>query len=146
MPQQVWHNVCMVSATLSVEALPSDILVLDLRAVEEGSPLDTLIQFSADTGIELRVLHDIVIPARTLKHRRSRHETLSRDESDKLARVARVFRFAVRVFGHREKALRWMSKSKAKFEGRSPLELLQTEVGGRLVEELLGQIDHGMFA
>jgi uncharacterized protein (DUF2384 family) len=29
--------------------------------------------------------------------------------------------------------------------GRTPMSLLTTEVGARMVEELLGQIAHGMF-
>jgi len=47
--------------------------------------------YPALPGVELKHIYDIVIPARTLKHRRSRKESLSRDESDKLARLVRVF-------------------------------------------------------
>jgi uncharacterized protein (DUF2384 family) len=39
-----------------------------------------------------------------------------------------------------------MREPRARFEGRTPLEMMVTEAGGRLVEEMLLQIDEGMFA
>ena len=44
----------------------------------------------------------MVIPPRTLKHRRQRQEPLNLDESDRLARVARIYELAVKVYGDRE--------------------------------------------
>ena len=108
--------------------------------------METMTTFVATSGVELKDLYDIVIPARTLKHRRSRKQTLSPDESDKLARLIRVFDQAVAVFGDRERARNWLNKPKKRFEERTPLQMLRTEVGGRMVEEMLGQIDEGMFA
>ena len=39
-----------------------------------------------------------------------------------------------------------MRQPKVRFEGRTPLQMMVTEAGGRLVEEMLLQIDDGMFA
>jgi putative toxin-antitoxin system antitoxin component (TIGR02293 family) len=50
------------------------------------------------------------------------------------------------VFGDAAKAARWLRKPNRALNGLEPLRLLQTETGGRAVEELLGQIDHGIFA
>ena len=108
--------------------------------------LVTVHDFLAASGIAWKDVYDIVIPARTLKHRRARREALSRDESDKLARLVRVFDQAVAVLGDAGRARVWLAKPKHRFAGKTPLELLRTEVGGRLVEEMLGQVDDGMFA
>lgn len=135
----------MSEAVAILEPVPLHVL-LDRRSVEEGVPVDSMLAFVADSGLEMRDVHDIVIPARTLKHRRARKEPLSRDESDKLARLIRIFDQAVKVFGDREKVLRWLGKPKQRFQGETPLHLLRTEVGGRMVEQLLGQIDEGFFA
>lgn len=125
-------------------------LLLDLRfnleSVEAGVPVDTMTSFVSASGMELKDIYDIVIPARTLKHRRSRKESLSRDESDKLARLVRVFDQSVTVFGDVEQARQWLNKSKKRFDDRTPLQMLRTDLGGRMVEEMLGQIDEGMFA
>jgi putative toxin-antitoxin system antitoxin component (TIGR02293 family) len=121
-------------------------LRLDLSRIESGVPVATMSDFVASSGLALKDFYDVVIPARTLKHRRARREPLSRDESDKLARLVRVFDHTVRVFDGIERARAWLNKPKRRFEGRTPLEMLRTETGGRLVEEFLFQIEHGMFA
>lgn len=109
-------------------------------------PVETMTSFVSASGVQLKDIYDIVIPARTLKHRRSRRESLSREESDKLARLVRVFDQAVAVFGDVEQARRWLNKPRKRFDGRTPLQMLPTDVGGRMVEGMLGQIDEGMFA
>jgi len=121
-------------------------LQVDLQTVEAGVPVATMASFVAGSGLEFAELYDVVIPARTLKHRRTRRESLSRDESDKLARLIRIYDQAVRVLGDKEKALHWLRKPLRRFTGRTPLEMLCTEFGARMVEEMLGQLDYGMFA
>jgi putative toxin-antitoxin system antitoxin component (TIGR02293 family) len=102
--------------------------------------------FVAASGLQFRDIYDIVIPARTLKHRKARKEALTADESDKLARLIRTYDYAVRVLGDREKALHWLDKPLRRFAGRTPLQMMRTEFGARMVEEMLGQTDYGMFA
>jgi len=114
--------------------------------VERGLPLSALEQFSAYSGIALKDLLGVVIPARTLKHRRQRNETLSLDESDRLARVARIYELAVRVYGDREDGRAWLSGEKRRFDGKTALSMLRTEAGENAVREFLIQIDEGMFA
>jgi putative toxin-antitoxin system antitoxin component (TIGR02293 family) len=134
-----------MSQTLQIPVVPSP-FILDWKAVEQGVPLPALEEFAASSGFALKDLLEVVIPARTLKHRRQRQEPLSLDESDRLARVARVYALAVRVFGNPEKARRWLSKPKIRFDDQTPLAMLRTDLGGRQVEEMLIQIDEGMFA
>jgi putative toxin-antitoxin system antitoxin component (TIGR02293 family) len=120
--------------------------IFDWREIERGLPLSTLEEFSAYSGIALKDLLDVVIPPRTLKHRRQRQEPLNLDESDRLARVARLYELAVKVFGDPKKAQRWLTKPKIRFDERSPLSMMHTGLGGQGVEEMLYQIDEGVFA
>lgn len=39
-----------------------------------------------------------------------------------------------------------VAQRKRQFANRTPMEMLETEVGGRLVEEALHRIDNGIFA
>ena len=118
----------------------------DWKDVERGLPLSTLDEFSAYSGIPVKELLEVVIPARTLKHRRQRGESLNLDESDRLARVAKMYELAVKVYGDREDGKDWLLHAKGRFSGRSPLAMLRTEAGERAVEEFLYQIDEGVFA
>jgi putative toxin-antitoxin system antitoxin component (TIGR02293 family) len=121
-------------------------LRLDLTRIESGVPTAILSEFAEASGLALKDLYEVVIPARTLKHRRARREPLSRDESDKLARLVRIFDHAVRVFSDRIRAREWLEEPKRRFGERTPLDMLRTDAGGRMVEEFLGQIEYGMFA
>jgi putative toxin-antitoxin system antitoxin component (TIGR02293 family) len=164
MPRDLWHNVLMTaSASTQVVAEPAgaESAALaeanptyaklaqfrpDWREVERGLPISRLEEFSAYSGFALKDLLEAVIPARTLKHRRQRNEPLSMDESDRLARVARLYELGVKIFGNPDKARRWLSKPKHRFDGRSPLAMMRTSLGGNAVEEMLYQIDEGVFA
>ncbi|MGA8111465.1 MAG: antitoxin Xre/MbcA/ParS toxin-binding domain-containing protein [Acidobacteriaceae bacterium] len=147
MPIIMWHNVHMDTAASPARRAPlMHALHLDLASVETGVPVTTMADFVAASGLQLRDIYDVVIPARTLKHRKARKEPLSPDESDKLARLIRIYDHAVRVLGDREQALHWLNKPLRRYSGRSPLHMLRTEFGARMVEEMLGQMDYGMFA
>jgi putative toxin-antitoxin system antitoxin component (TIGR02293 family) len=118
--------------------------VYDWREIERGLPLKTLDAFSAYSGIPIKSLLEVVIPARTLKHRRQRKEPLNLDESDRLARVAKMYELAVKVYGNREHGAEFLTRPMPRFDGCSPLAVLRTQVGEEAVEEFLIQIDEGM--
>jgi putative toxin-antitoxin system antitoxin component (TIGR02293 family) len=122
------------------------------RVVRRGLPLGVQAALLAH-GLTREEFHSIVISPRTLKHRRARAAKgagsgrhLSADESDKALRAARVLALAERVFASREKAFSWMRKAKQRFDGETPMQMLGTEAGARLVEQMLVQIDEGMVA
>jgi putative toxin-antitoxin system antitoxin component (TIGR02293 family) len=97
------------------------------------------------SGVDSRVLSRI-IPRRTLEHRRQKGEALSLEESERAYRTASVLAVAEVVFGDRDKAQAWMAAPKRRFDGETPMDLIDTELGARLVEETLLQIDEGYFA
>jgi putative toxin-antitoxin system antitoxin component (TIGR02293 family) len=69
---------------------------------------------------------------------------LSKDESDRAVRVARVTAMAEQAFGEQGSAWRWLRKPKRPFNGKTPIEMLATEAGARLVEEMVAQIEDGI--
>jgi len=97
-------------------------------------------------GLSDAEVYQLIVPRRTLAHRVAKHQPLSKEESDKAVRVARITTMAERAFGDSDKAWRWLRKPKSRFDGRSPLEMLATEAGARLVEESIVQFEYGMTA
>ena len=51
---------------------------------------------------------------------------------------------AVAVFGDEHKASHWLSTPLAVLDGRTPSELLETDEGGALVEQVLIRIEHNI--
>jgi putative toxin-antitoxin system antitoxin component (TIGR02293 family) len=88
----------------------------------------------------------LVVPKRTLARRLAKREPLTIDETDKALRLERVATLADRVFGNPAKAHRWLRQPKNMLNGATPVEFLASETGARKVEEMLYQIEHGMFA
>lgn len=88
----------------------------------------------------------LVVPKRTLARRIAADEPLTIEETDKAVRLERIAALAGRVFGNPGKAHRWLRKAKQLLGGKTPLEFLASESGARQVEEMLYQIEHGMFA
>jgi putative toxin-antitoxin system antitoxin component (TIGR02293 family) len=132
-----------VESKLGVTPLRSD---RDLaRLVEQRLPL-TSVESLSKHGISDQEIYDLIAPRRTLVHRRSRKESLTHEESDRAVRVARVTALAEEVFGEDDKAARWLRKPKSRFDGKTPLTLLSTDAGSRLVEEMLLQLDYGFTA
>jgi putative toxin-antitoxin system antitoxin component (TIGR02293 family) len=88
------------------------------------------------------VLH---MPPRTLARRRQTR-TLDADESDRLYRIARVAAQAFAVFGMEDKAASWLRRPNRALNGELPIHLLDTDVGVRQVEDILGRIEHGVVS
>lgn len=114
------------------------------RVVASGLEPGTLDRLM-EAGFTKQEIFDLVIPQRTLSHRKGKAVRLSRDESDRVLRIARIFTLTLEVFGNREKAWHWLRKPKWLFDDKAPLDLLDTEAGARAVEEELIRIDEGMF-
>jgi putative toxin-antitoxin system antitoxin component (TIGR02293 family) len=127
---------------LGVPVPKTDQQMLDI--VERQLPTSAINRLVA-LGITRPEIDSLVIPLRTLQHRRSRREKLTVEESDRVLRVARLLSQAESVYESRERALDWLRRPHPRLRGRTPLETLKTDTGSRLVEELLVQIDEGMF-
>lgn len=116
-----------------------------VKLVEQGLSTQA-IESLRRHGLGDAEIYGLLLPRRTLAHRRARRETLSRDESDRVVRLARIAALSEQVFGEQERSWRWLRAAKRQFQGRSPLQFAATEAGARLVEELLYRIDEGMAA
>jgi putative toxin-antitoxin system antitoxin component (TIGR02293 family) len=70
---------------------------------------------------------------------------LTAEESERLARLARVVAAAESVFGDEKKARTWLGRENRAL-GQVPMSLLDTDLGTQGVLDELGRIAHGMFA
>ena len=118
----------------------------DLAAIVERRLPASAVKSLVRGGLSTDEVYRLVVPRRTLAHRIAGHQALSREESDRAVRVARIAALAEQVFGDPDRAWRWLRKPKRQFAGRPAIDMLATEAGARLVEELVAQIDDGLAA
>jgi putative toxin-antitoxin system antitoxin component (TIGR02293 family) len=117
----------------------------EILRIVEGRLGASVIKRLLGLGLERAEIDAAVIPSRTLQHRRSRRERLTLEESDRVLRLVRILSTAEAVYGSRERALAWLRRPHPRLDGRSPISLIKTDTGSRIVEELLTQIDEGML-
>jgi len=117
----------------------------DLLSIVENRLAPGVINRLLTLGFDRSEIDEVVIPSRTLQHRRSRREKLSIEESDRVLRITRALSAAEATYGSRERALAWLRRPIPRLGNRTPLSLLKTDSGTRIVEETLTQIDEGIF-
>jgi putative toxin-antitoxin system antitoxin component (TIGR02293 family) len=118
----------------------------DLSAVQTirgGVSPELARHLEAALGIEYR---RALIPDRTLLRRLSTGSALTAEEGERVLEAAHLLALALRVFGSEEKARKWLSTPKTRFNGSSPLVLATSAPGVRAIEQLLGEIEEGYFA
>jgi putative toxin-antitoxin system antitoxin component (TIGR02293 family) len=115
-------------------------------AVKAGLPyasLEALInKFGLARQEAAAALH---LPQRTIA-RRKKEQKLRADESDRLLRLARVSAEATAVLGSEEKAVQWLRRTNRALGNQAPLKLIDSDIGTRQVEEVLGRIEHGIIS
>lgn len=124
------------------ENITSDVEMLD--QLNRGFPFEALIAIERNGIVSQAELREFIAP-RTLARRKS-EKRLSVEESDLVARLARIHDFASEVFGNGEKGAKWLRTPNRALKGEQPLYLLKTDYGARIVESILGRIDHGIYS
>jgi putative toxin-antitoxin system antitoxin component (TIGR02293 family) len=116
----------------------------DMReAIREGFPPVVVKEVMRASGLSLRELASALdlTPRSLQRHRRSGR--LGRYESDRLYRLARLVVIANEQLGGHERALRWLKRPNRALGGLAPLAAIDTELGARQVENILGRIAYG---
>lgn len=129
----------LIRSTLDTDALTT------VASVREGLPLSLVDSTLASGQLTPAELDRLALPRKTLAHRRTLGR-LSAEQSDRLLRILRVINEAESTFASPEKAHRWLRRPTTALANNAPLDLLDTDIGARHVEALLGRIAHGIAA
>jgi putative toxin-antitoxin system antitoxin component (TIGR02293 family) len=114
------------------------------RAGLSVNSLDTLAQ---ELSIQrLAVARLLGISERTLTRRATSNRRLTAAESDRVVRLARILALAKETLGSMEKASRWLQTPNRALEGEQPIDRLDTDIGVRSVEQVLGRIEYGLYS
>jgi putative toxin-antitoxin system antitoxin component (TIGR02293 family) len=118
-----------------------------LRRVEAGLPYRTFERLQRNLGLTTDELAELVQMSRRTLARRRQEGRFTPEESDRLLRASRVFGKALALFeGDLEAAREWFSRPVPALGHRTPRDMADSEVGAREVENLIGRLEHGVFA
>ena len=115
------------------------------KAVENGLPRESLQHvaeaISGGDKAKASALERGIVPKTTLERRESK---LSRPESERTERVARIFVHARRALGTEDEAREFMTTPHPELDGRSPLDAVKTDLGARRAEQILNALEFGL--
>jgi putative toxin-antitoxin system antitoxin component (TIGR02293 family) len=131
-------------ASLGLRQTETNDLIEEILA---GLSFKTLETFSFESSLPVTEIASLIeVPQRTLARRRVVGR-LSSEESERLLRLSRIFEKAVALFeGNVDAAIAWLKRPKRALGDKSPLTYSRTELGARQVEDLIGGLEHGVFA
>lgn len=89
-----------------------------------------------------RLMRIIQINERTAQRRRELG-ALSPEESDRIARIARVSQRAIDALGDADRAREWLKRPNRTLQDAAPLDLLGNDAGAGLVTDELGRVEYG---
>jgi len=113
------------------------------EAIREGFPAPVVEQLMRASGLTLKELAESLdLSPRSLQRRRSGGR-MARFESDRLYRLARIVALANQSLGKTDLVTRWLRRSNRALGGQAPIASIDTELGARQVESVLGRIAYG---
>jgi putative toxin-antitoxin system antitoxin component (TIGR02293 family) len=114
-------------------------------AVHSGLPFSAFLALTSQLEISPHHLTAFFgIPPRTIARRKEvRH--LNLQESDRLYRVANTLSQAAEVLGSFDKGREWLKTPNRALGCEMPLDLLDTDINTRQVEEVLLRLNYGIF-
>ena len=113
-----------------------------LERVRAGLPIAAVDELGERFGLDRVTLRALL----RLSASPSSRVLLGAEESDRLVRFARIAAFASEVLGDDAKASRWLQRPNRALSGSPPLSLLDTDLGAREVEAVLGRIEYGVYS
>lgn len=115
--------------------------------VRRGLPANSVTALAEKLDLGSTILsRKLGIPLRTLSRRLSQHSRLTAAESDRTVRFARIYAQAAEMIGDEEKAAEWLRTPNRALGGERPLDQLDTDLGSRTVEDVLGRIAYGVYS
>jgi putative toxin-antitoxin system antitoxin component (TIGR02293 family) len=130
-----------VAELLGVRPKAAETTLALAYSVQKGLPVAALDRFAGRVSPQdVRSFAYRVVPKPTLERRRKDKQPLTTDESDRLARVAKVFAFALEIFRDEAKVRRFLDSPHPMLDDKAPLEIaLATGLGADAVINLLGR-------
>ncbi|WP_016955352.1 antitoxin Xre/MbcA/ParS toxin-binding domain-containing protein [Catenovulum agarivorans] len=116
-------------------------------ALNKGLSFDVFRQISELTQLDKKEIANVIHLAPATLARRAKAGHFNREESDKFYRFTEVVNAAVELFeGDLAAANQWLKRPVKGLGGKKPIEMLGTSAESEAVLDLIGRLEHGVFA
>ncbi|MBK2124678.1 type II toxin-antitoxin system Xre/ParS family antitoxin [Fangia hongkongensis] len=117
------------------------------QAIHDGFSCEVFSKLADISGMEKNQLAKITTIAPASLSRRYKSGFFTEAESDRLYRYAEVYKSALNLFeGSQHKAHHWLTSPVIGLGGKKPIDMLRTSAETKAVIDLIGRLEHGVFA
>ena len=138
------YNISL-SSVLSLENTIQNELEL-LNISRKGITKAAAIQVSKYLGITVEKMSDLLHTSIRTFQRKKTEETLDIHSSEITIEIAEIITEGVAVFGDNNKFKLWLNTPIMTLAGNSPLDLMDTNRGLKMVMQELKRLEHGIFS
>ncbi len=134
--------------TLPAQNLLNDLKdpLKEIHLVRCGVSTETIESFLVEEKLPIKdILERLDIPSSTYFSKKKDRQPLDSRTTEKFIRLITILKIASDILGKTE-AKHWIYREVPSLGNEAPINLLDTEIGHRLVEQALLQIKYGMYA
>ena len=114
-----------------------------------GSSIGIVKELNERYALTIRDIADILdIAPKTLTRwtkNKNNSKVISQRKSDSLEILESILELGKKVLGSEDELNKWLHNPVFALDGKKPVDMIKTESGRRKVEEVLHQIEHGIF-
>ncbi len=117
-----------------------------VETARSGISKQTLVNISKLSGLSIKEMAELLpVSLRTIQ-RYKNEDILEPAVSERVLLIAEVLAKALDVFGSLEDLQHWLHTPSIALDRQTPISLLDTSFGARLVTDQLGRIEHGIYS
>ncbi len=115
--------------------------------INDGVTKESLDALTGHLGISKKVFSENIlgISVKTLERKKST-DKLDKRTSSHIIEIARVVQHTFEVFEDKEKVKMWLNYPNRALNGIKPIDLFYLSTGLKMVDDILGRIEHGVFS
>jgi putative toxin-antitoxin system antitoxin component (TIGR02293 family) len=117
-----------------------------LLLIKTGIKMSVLSKMMISFGLSLEEMASILHTTDRTLRRYSSDSTLNIEQSERLIELAKLYFYGAEVFDTLEKFILWVNSPIRSINFKKPKDYLDTSIGIRLVTQLLGRIEHGIYS
>jgi putative toxin-antitoxin system antitoxin component (TIGR02293 family) len=114
--------------------------------LRDGFPKSGIDSFLEKTSVSRSQLSRILHISSRQLNRYDPDDRLSPEQSNFLYELTRIYNRATNILGDQTTAEHWLNRGQVALGNKTPLEILDTTEGLRLVDDLLYQIEYGFYS
>ncbi len=122
----------------------SDIDLIEIT--RKGLPKSVILTVSSILGISMEKMSALIHVSHRTIQRKQDHELLNVYSTEQILEIAQVISRGIEVMGTIESFVAWLHKDIRGLGYKKPLDFLDTSFGTKLIKDILGRIEHGVYS